>query len=184
MKIVKDFVARRKAMPHLKDQLHAIWKERSRLCLETPYAGGRDGGVEEFLELPLVVVLTKVDQLDVQLELDPPVNEGVEQYKSKHLNKHCIGPLQEAAGKDVAYVTVSVQDGYSESLSKLVGATDENMDKYHVDEAPRVVASIAQRVSIKEKIELSIAYVPFGACLFPLLSACPHLVSTTTPKRL
>ncbi|KAF8447463.1 hypothetical protein L210DRAFT_2798999 [Boletus edulis BED1] len=28
MKIVKDFVARRKAMPHLKDQLHAIWKER------------------------------------------------------------------------------------------------------------------------------------------------------------
>ena len=25
MEIVKDFVVRRKAMPHLKDQLHAIW---------------------------------------------------------------------------------------------------------------------------------------------------------------
>jgi len=25
MEIVKDFVARRKAMPRLKDQLHAIW---------------------------------------------------------------------------------------------------------------------------------------------------------------
>ncbi|KAF8121944.1 hypothetical protein EV363DRAFT_1456966 [Boletus edulis] len=162
MEIVKDFVARKKAMPHLNDQLHAIW-----LCLETPYAGGRllDGGVEEFLkrrqeilgQIPLVVVLTKVDQLDIQLELDPPANEDVGQYKLRYLDKYCIGPLHKAAGSDVAYVTVSVQDGYSESLSKLVGATDENMDKYHVDEAPRVVASIAQRVSIKEKIELSIA---------------------------
>ncbi|KAG6376538.1 hypothetical protein JVT61DRAFT_2532 [Boletus reticuloceps] len=161
MKIVKDFVARRKAMPHLKDQLHAIW-----LCLETPYAGGRllEGGVDMFLqrranilgEIPLVVVLTKVDQLDIQLELDPPANENVEQYKSRYLDKHCIGPLHAAAGSDITHVAVSVQDGYSESLSNLVGATDKNMAKYHTDEAPRVVASIAQRVSIKEKIELSI----------------------------
>ena len=50
-----------------------------------------------------------------------------------------------------------MEDGYSESLSSLVKATDEDMAKYHVDEALRVVASIAQRVSIKEKIELSIA---------------------------
>ena len=46
------------------------------------------------------------------------------------------------------------------------------MEKYHVDEAPRVVASIAQRVSIKEKLELSIAYVSFGIYLLPLLSTC------------
>ncbi|KAF8447265.1 hypothetical protein L210DRAFT_3525408 [Boletus edulis BED1] len=158
MEIVKDFVARKKAMPHLNDQLHAIW-----LCLETPYAGGRllDGGVEEFLkrrqdilgQIPLVVVLTKVDQLDIQLELDPPANED--------LDKHFIGPLHKAAGSDITHVLVSVQDGYSESLSNLVGAMDKNMAKYHTDEAPRVVASIAQRISIKEKIELSIAYVPF-----------------------
>ncbi|KAG6376536.1 hypothetical protein JVT61DRAFT_2530 [Boletus reticuloceps] len=154
MKIVKDFVARRKAMPELKDQLHAIW-----LCLETPYAGGRllDGGVEGFLELPLVVVLTKVDQLDSELEVNPPANEDVEQYKSRYLNKHCIGPLHKAAGSDVTHVIVSVQDGYSESLSGLVKATLENMAKYHVHEAPRVVASIAQRVSIREKIDLSMA---------------------------
>ena len=48
-------------------------------------------------------------------------------------------------------------DGYSESLSDLVEATDKDMAKYNVDDAPRVVASIAQRVSIKQKIELSIA---------------------------
>ncbi|KAG6371903.1 hypothetical protein JVT61DRAFT_8911 [Boletus reticuloceps] len=162
MEIVIDFVARRKAMPHLKDQLHAIW-----LCLETPYAGGRllEGGVEMFLQrranilgkTPLVVVLTKVDQLDIQLELDPPANKNVEQYKSRYLDKYCIGPLHEAAGSDITHVAVSVQNGYSESLSNLVGATDKNMAKYHTDEAPRVVASIAQCVSIKEKIELSIA---------------------------
>ena len=43
---------------------------------------------------------------------------------------------------------------------------------HHVNEAPRVVASIAQRVSIKEKIELSIAYV--GLVFF-----CPHFFQRT-----
>lgn len=42
------------------------------------------------------------------------------------------------------------------------------MAKYHVDEAPRVIANIAQRVSIKEKIELSITYVAFSIYLFSL----------------
>ena len=50
-----------------------------------------------------------------------------------------------------------MEDGHSESLFNLVEVTDEVMAKYHVDEAPRVVASIAQRVSIKQKVELSIA---------------------------
>ncbi|KAF8549884.1 hypothetical protein OG21DRAFT_1488196 [Imleria badia] len=152
--IVKDFVARRKAKPGLKDQLHAIW-----LCLELPYSGGRllEAGVEKFLQLPLVVVLTKVDLLDIQLELDQPANETLENYKSGYMNEECAEPLRQAAGSDVTHVTVSVEDGYSGSLSNLVKATDENMAKYHVDEAPRVIASIAQRVSIKEKLDLSIA---------------------------
>ena len=50
-----------------------------------------------------------------------------------------------------------MEDGHSESLFNLVEVTDEVMAKYHVDEAPLVVASIAQRVSIKQKVELSIA---------------------------
>ncbi|KAF8549888.1 hypothetical protein OG21DRAFT_533798 [Imleria badia] len=160
--IVKQFVARRKAMPKLKDQLHAIW-----LCLEIPYCGGRllEAGAEKFLQerdtilndIPLVVVLTKVDQLDAQLEIDLPANETLDNYKSRYSNDHCIGPLHRAAGSDATHVTVSVNDGYSESLTNLVEATIENMAKYRVHEAPRFVASIAQRVSIKEKIELSIA---------------------------
>ncbi|KAF8549891.1 hypothetical protein OG21DRAFT_1500144 [Imleria badia] len=176
---VKEFVRQRKAMPQLKDQLHAIW-----LCLEIPYCGGRllEAGAEKFLqdkdeilgnsalffprcrqmtyehaEVPLVVVLTKVDSLDVQLEMDLPEGETLDNCTSRYLNEHCIGPLRRAAGSDITHVTVSVEDGYSESLTNLVEATKENMAKYHVHEAPRFVACIAQRVSIKEKIELSIA---------------------------
>ena len=69
------------------------------------------------------------------------------------------------------------EDGYSESLSNLVEATDETMAKYQVDEAPRAVASIAQRVSIKEKIELSISYVSFGVWRFTPFLMCFIIVS-------
>ena len=66
-----------------------------------------------------------------------------------------------------------MEEGYSELLSDLVKTTDENMAKYHiVEEAPRIVASIAQRVSIREKIELSIAYASFDNYLCPLLVTC------------
>lgn len=53
------------------------------------------------------MVLTKVDLLDTQLELDQPEDETLENYKSSYLNEHCIGPLHEAAGSDVTHVTVS-----------------------------------------------------------------------------
>jgi hypothetical protein len=57
--------------------------------------------------VPLVVVLTKVDLLDVQLEIELPENETLEHYKSRWLNEHCIGPLCEAAGSDIPHVIVS-----------------------------------------------------------------------------
>ena len=53
------------------------------------------------------MVLTKVDLLDTQLELDLPENETLENYKSMYLNEHCIGPLHEAAGSDITHVAVS-----------------------------------------------------------------------------
>ena len=71
-----------------------------------------------------------------------------------------------------------MEDGYSESLSSLVKATIEDMAKYHVDEAPRIVASIAQRVSIKQKIELSIAYVVL-ASFYSFFLMCSVVVSGT-----
>ncbi|KAF8119956.1 hypothetical protein EV363DRAFT_1486982 [Boletus edulis] len=144
--MVKEFVARRRAMPGLRNQLHAVW-----LCLEIPYAGNRllEAGVARFLQrrdeilgkIPLVVVLTKMDLLDIMLEVELPENENTEYYKSRYLKEHCIGPLCAAAGSDITYVTVSAADGYSESLSNLVKATDQNVVKY-LDEAPRIATSI------------------------------------------
>lgn len=57
--------------------------------------------------VPLVVVLTKVDLVDIQLELDLPANETLEHFKPRYLNEHCIGPLRKVAGSDVTHVTVS-----------------------------------------------------------------------------
>jgi hypothetical protein len=63
---VKDFIDRRRNMPHVKDRLHAVWYvsyimfskypfdvPTSRLCLLIPRTGGRliESGDEEFLKL-------------------------------------------------------------------------------------------------------------------------------------
>jgi hypothetical protein len=76
-----------------------------------------------------------------------------------------------SCGGAVSYSTL-VLDGYAESLSKLLKATDDNMVKYRVGDAPRIMAAIAQRISIKEKIELSISYVSCGIYSFPLRLTC------------
>ncbi|KAG2124757.1 hypothetical protein BD769DRAFT_1739285, partial [Suillus cothurnatus] len=62
--VVRDFIDRRRAMPDLKNKLHAIW-----LCFEIPRAGGRllETGVEQFLtskhkgelgNIPIIAVFT------------------------------------------------------------------------------------------------------------------------------
>ena len=63
---VKDFIDRRRNMPHVKDRLHAVWYvscimvskypfevPTSRLCVLIPRTGGRliESGDEEFLKL-------------------------------------------------------------------------------------------------------------------------------------
>lgn len=66
--------------------------------------------------VPLVVVLTKVDLLDLQLELDLPANETLEHCKSKYLNEHCIGPLLEVVGSEITHVTVSCTSDWCHRL--------------------------------------------------------------------
>lgn len=62
------------------------------------------------------MVLTKVDLLDTQLELDLPENETLEHYKARYLEEYCFGPLREAAGSDVTHVTVSGKSEWCRSL--------------------------------------------------------------------
>ncbi|KAG9310016.1 hypothetical protein JVU11DRAFT_10051 [Chiua virens] len=162
MRLVKDFVKRRQVMPRLEDQLHAIW-----LCVEIPYAGGRlaERGVEQFLKnqrdiignVPLIVVLTKVDLLDIRLDLETQDKEPLQSRRSRHLEDDCITPLRNATGRDITCVAVSAIQGYYILISKLMVVTQEKMATCAIHEAPRAMASIAQRVDIREKIEMSIA---------------------------
>ena len=79
-----------------------------------------------------------------------------------------------------------MEGGYSESLSSLVTTTIKDMVEYEVGEGPRVAASIAQRVSIKEKIELSITWVVLVSVYSTSFNVfCPSVgkKSASTPKR-
>ncbi|KAG9310032.1 hypothetical protein JVU11DRAFT_10069 [Chiua virens] len=168
MRLVKDFVKRRQAMPQLEDQLHAIW-----LCMEIPYTGGCliKRGMEQFLKnqrdifgnVPLIVVLTKVDLLDIWLDLKTRDKEPVESRRSRHLENDCITPLLKVTGHNVTCVTVSGESeqtetigdlclsdsvtaiqGYYILIANLMVVTLKKMATCAIHEAPRAMASIAQ----------------------------------------
>ncbi|KAH7929084.1 hypothetical protein BV22DRAFT_153440 [Leucogyrophana mollusca] len=166
VKIVKDFIARRSNMPELRDRLHAVW-----LCLATPHANGRllESGVRTFLEsrrdilgnIPIVVVFTKLDLLAASLDreafdsgedIDDATLEG---RKTSALNEWCVKPLQAAAGSDILQAAVSTEEGYENTIARLLEITTTNVDKY-INEAA-LVAVMAQRRNIRLKIEGSIA---------------------------
>ncbi|CCM00986.1 uncharacterized protein FIBRA_03034 [Fibroporia radiculosa] len=167
---VKEFIQRRRQMRDLKDQLHAVW-----LCFEIPWADGRllEAGVEEFLrskndilrDIPLVLLFTKYDMLvervcdDMEKEHDSKVMDDSDvklQVESK-LDALCIKPIEELTGRrDIPYIPVSNEEGYENSLVKLVELTYKHVSK-HVAEEASVVTAMAQRVDPKSKIVESIA---------------------------
>ncbi|KAG9312505.1 hypothetical protein JVU11DRAFT_6896 [Chiua virens] len=162
MDIVKDFLKRRQAMPRLEDQLHAIW-----LCMEIPHSGGRflEGGVERFLQhqseiignIPLIVVLTKMDLLDIYLNVEAPGKEPLESRRSKYIENIALCFCAKPRGRRLYLSPFPVtMEGYFVPISNLMKATNENMARHAIHEAPRAMASIAQRVDMKAKIEMSI----------------------------
>ncbi|KAG8215530.1 hypothetical protein J3R82DRAFT_9183 [Butyriboletus roseoflavus] len=188
---VKQFIDGRRKQQHVKDKLHAVW-----VCLAVPYAEGRllEAGVEEFLRdrekilgnIPIVVVLTKVDLLDGML-LQTLRNEGVEfksveeaqpkleQLRSEFLEQYCTQPLVRAAGRrDIPRVAVSTKSGFrlEPTISELVKTTTSEIERYIKADpayataaeqpsiernAPLYIAGMAQRVSIETKVDLTIA---------------------------
>ncbi|KAF8126039.1 hypothetical protein EV363DRAFT_1528881 [Boletus edulis] len=168
LKAVRDFISRRRRMPELKDQLHAIW-----LCLAIPFAGARllEAGVEDFLKkrkqilgnIPLVVVFTKLDLLVNALYADAlrneePDDQALNERKLESLERLCLRPVRAAAGSDyLSHVLVSTTEGYEESLAALVDVTTKDIQKYVKDEAVHYIAAIAQRVSISVKIALTMS---------------------------
>ncbi|KAG2344169.1 hypothetical protein BDR05DRAFT_1018229, partial [Suillus weaverae] len=172
LKIVRDFIDRRRAMPDLKDQLHAIW-----LCFEIPRAGGRllETGVEQFLtskregelgNIPIVVVFTKYDTLldRVERTLDKSSIKFLSKAAIQELTKNsardklqevCVAPLEKFAGSSIPHVTVSTNGNHEETLARLIQTTEELVYK-HVGTDASVMTSVAQRVDPGLKIKASI----------------------------
>ncbi|KAG2137847.1 uncharacterized protein EDB93DRAFT_1253505 [Suillus bovinus] len=164
LKVVRDFIERRRVMPDLKNRLHAVW-----LCFEIPCAGGRllETGVEQFLTLmrkgelggiPIVVVFTKFDTLLVHVErtLDKSTIKGldnaaiqkrIKESAEDKLKEACIAPLEKFAG--------SANGHHEETLARLIRTTEELVCK-HVGTDASVTTSAPQRVDPGLKIKASI----------------------------
>ncbi|KAG2348295.1 hypothetical protein BDR05DRAFT_995709 [Suillus weaverae] len=172
LKIVRDFIDRRRNMSAPEHQLHAVW-----LCFEIPRAGGRllETGTEEFLTLkssgtlgniPVVVVFTKYDMLIDRVErtldetsLNGLSNEAIKELAKKkadaELQDICIGPLEKFAGPDIPHVKISTGEDHKETLTHLIQITEKCVGQHSAPEAA-VMTSIAQRVHPGLKIQASI----------------------------
>ncbi|KAG2140671.1 hypothetical protein DEU56DRAFT_288749 [Suillus clintonianus] len=170
--IVQDFINRRGKMPNLKDQLHAVW-----ICFEIPRVGGRllETATEAFLTLkrdgklgkiPLVVVLTKYDELikQVNYSLDDSslkglskddVNKLIKNKADTELQDICFEPLKKFAGLDIPYAVVSTKENYEEMMVYLIQMTEKRV-REHVSTEASAMTSIAQRVDPHLNIQESI----------------------------
>ncbi|KAG1892887.1 uncharacterized protein F5891DRAFT_70735 [Suillus fuscotomentosus] len=160
---------RRKNMPDLKDQLHAVW-----LCIQIPRAGGRllETGTEDFLKsklegtlgnVPVIVVLTKYDILVDRVERtlneasldglsEKAIQELVKEGAETEVQNTCIGPLEEFTGSDIPHATISTAKGYKETLTGLIQKT-ETCVNLHLEPDAAVMTSVAQRVHPGLKIK-------------------------------
>ncbi|KAG2052520.1 hypothetical protein BDR06DRAFT_957503 [Suillus hirtellus] len=185
--IVQNFIERRRNMPDLKDQLHAVW-----LCFQIPHAGGRllETGTEDFLkskrdgtlgDVPVIIVLTKYDKLIEHVERtldeasldelsDKAFDELVKRKAEAEVQDTCIGPLEEFSGSDIPHATISTEKGYEETLTHLIEITESCVNQHLAPEAA-VMTSVAQRVHPGLKID---ALIKFGKQRYwKALSSCP-----------
>ncbi|KAH7905050.1 hypothetical protein BJ138DRAFT_1118836 [Hygrophoropsis aurantiaca] len=161
VKIVKDFIARRRDMPQLKDRVHAIW-----LCLAAPHAQGRvfETGVEDFFknkqeilgDIPIITVFTKLDLLDNAIEMETVETEAVEAEQRRAIEERCIKPLKDAGGDNLSHAVVSTKKDYEYTIIDLLQTTVNNVEKYVTTKGASLTGKIAQRANIDLKIDASI----------------------------
>ncbi|KAI6127408.1 hypothetical protein EDD16DRAFT_1473345 [Pisolithus croceorrhizus] len=149
----------------LGDRLHAVW-----FCLECPRTGTRllESAAEDFLKskkatlgtIPLIIVFTKYDEFVDDLEmkmLDHNFEEeelmAIASSKAESiLNEHYTRSIHPLAGESLPHVAVSTEEGYENTLPKLVQLTYSMVSKWVAHE-PSVVSNMAQRVNPTLKIQ-------------------------------
>lgn len=165
--IVKSFIEVRKKMPHIKDQLHAVW-----LCFPVPIIenGERllEDGAEKFLKesskalgnIPTVVVFTKCDYLVAHMQMSG--KGDLEAEMKQYLQKHCVEPIQKfLEGKVICHVAVSSNPKCEQGHDELTNLTYERVSESFNSQSNMVspvpfAAAGAQRMVPTVKIESSI----------------------------
>ncbi|KAI6108768.1 hypothetical protein EDD16DRAFT_1893777 [Pisolithus croceorrhizus] len=164
--IVKSFIQKRKNMPEVKDQLHAVW-----LCFQIPIPtyGERllEDGAETFLKIrkevlgntPTIVVFTKHDRLVTFMRQK---RRGDPEAGQQYLQEFCIQPIQDFTGdKGIAHVAVSSKPKHEEGLEQLISLTQEKVSDSFTSPGNGVspvplAAAGAQRILPTLKVDLSI----------------------------
>ncbi|KAI6042218.1 hypothetical protein EDC04DRAFT_3108985 [Pisolithus marmoratus] len=163
---VLSFIERRKRMPDIKDQLHAVW-----LCFQIPILthGERllEDAAQAFLRIrkvllgntPTIIVFTKYDRLVTYMRAKKIRNSGDEQ---QYLREYCINPIRDFTGDmDIAHVAVSSKPKYEQTLKELISLTQAKVtSSFTCPEnqvsAVALAAAGAQRMLPTLKIDLSI----------------------------
>ncbi|KAI6043692.1 hypothetical protein EDC04DRAFT_3138323 [Pisolithus marmoratus] len=163
---VKSFMEKRKKMPDIKDQLHAVW-----LCFQIPIPtfGERllEDAAESFLRIRndvlgntlTIVVFTKHDRLVSFMRQKMPNDPGA---VLRHLQEDCIQPIQEFTGdKNIAHVAVSSKLKHEYGLEELIRLTQEKVSESFTSpenevSAVPLAAAGAQRMLPTLKVDLSI----------------------------
>jgi GTPase SAR1 family protein len=204
LKVVLDFIDRQRAMPYLKDKLHAIW-----LCVEIPRAGERllEIGVEQFLtskckgelgNIPIVVVFTKYDTLldRVERTLDKSSLKGLSKEAIEELTKKsaqdeiqevCIIPLERFVGSHIPQVTVSTSGNHEDTLVYLFQTTEVLICK-HIETAPVLKSYQGTHPGLKMVASIQVAerryWRVLGSIVFNNRSMwdCLHVLHTDIVK--
>ncbi|KAI6039756.1 hypothetical protein EDC04DRAFT_3004101 [Pisolithus marmoratus] len=165
---VRSFIETRKKMPHIKDQLHAVW-----LCFQIPIIdyGQRllEEGVEECLErgantilrnTPTIVVFTKYDTLLTHMRTKSTGDPEAE--AREYLEKNCVKPIQVfTRDNNISCVAVSSKLKHERGHEKLIDLTHKKVSESFTSlpdtlSAVPFAAAGAQRMVPRVKIESSI----------------------------
>ncbi|KIN94322.1 hypothetical protein M404DRAFT_1008451 [Pisolithus tinctorius Marx 270] len=165
--VVKSFMEKRKRMPEVKDQLHAVW-----LCFQVPILkyGKRllEDGAEAFLReakealgnIPTIVVFTKYDRLVSFVRKKKSADPEAE--AKRYLQTYCIEPIQDfTGGTNISHVATSSKHRCERGLEELINLTQEKVSKNFASPgnavSPVHLAAVgAQRMLPTLKVELSI----------------------------
>ncbi|KAI6008050.1 hypothetical protein EDC04DRAFT_3146515 [Pisolithus marmoratus] len=179
---VESFIEKRKRMPDIKDQLHAVW-----LCFQIPIPNHGErlledaaeaflkireevlgnseqsvvvsSPVDQLLSAPTIIVFTKYDRLVTAMRQRKPANPATEE---QYLQEYCIQPIQDfTGGKVAAHVAVSSKPKYEQSLRDLITRTQDMVSMSFTSANNQVsvvplAAAGAQRMLSKLKVDLSI----------------------------